>query len=357
MRLSTVAIALCLTGSVACGSSAGNGDDDDDDVAVDAPSLDPADAGAEADAPTAGLPEFERCVGRPFTPAPDGEFAGLGGTLAAVAGAPLHSAEDTIAPPGSAPHLVARFGYGTLNSALPNEPVEVSIDDCGGWRSLGQHTTDGNGLLDVEVNLPLGPGVYEARFQVVGDATLTAGFLWLLPAGTHLAISDIDGTLTTSDLELFLQLINNGHVPAAYESATELTHTHADKGHIVVYVTGRPFWLTAPTRQWLSDLQFAAGPLRLAPSNGDILPTDASVGTYKKTWLEGLIAKGYVLDLAYGNATTDIFAYTEAGIPATQQWIIGSHAGEGGTNAVMDSWSARVSEVEQLPAVVQPFRL
>ena len=97
------------------------------------------------------------------------------------------------------------------------------------------------------------------------------------------------------------------------------------------------------------------GPLRVADSNTDILPTEASVGAYKLASLNALLAAGMVIDFAYGNATTDIFAYLGAGIPADRIWIIGPHAGEQGTHAIAGDWGARVTEVTALPTVAQPF--
>ena len=78
---------------------------------------------------------------------------------------------------------------------------------------------------------------------------------------------------------------------------------------------------------------FAAGPVHLADSNADILPIDASVGAYKERWIEELEDYGYTVDVAYGNATTDIHAYTDAGIAHARQWIIGPNAGAEGTHA------------------------
>ena len=62
-----------------------------------------------------------------------------------------------------------------------------------------------------------------------------------------------------------------------------------------------------------------------------------------------------MIDFAYGNATTDIYAYLNAGIAADVTWIIGDHAGEMGTHAVTGAWTARVGEVAALPTVSQPF--
>ncbi|MCE9573073.1 MAG: hypothetical protein K8W52_07945 [Deltaproteobacteria bacterium] len=330
-----------LLGVVACGSGSTVGGADAKPLPGDAPGGDGV------------VTAFRRCVGRPFTPIAAAGFATSGGGFTAALGGPVHAAEDVVVP--SAPHAVARFAYGALTSALTSEPVAVFIDDCSGWRSLGEVTTDADGGVDVPVGQELAPGVYEATFEVLGDASIVTGYVWSLPAGTHLVISDIDGTLTTSDTELFLQLLNGSYVPTAYPMAPELTTTHADRGHVVVYITGRPYYLTQRTRDWLAGKAFAAGPLHLAPSTGAALPTNGGVGDFKKAWLEELVAKGYILDLAYGNATTDIYAYTGAGIAADHQWIIGTNGGMDGTNAVVDTWAARVTDVAQAPAVAQPF--
>ena len=53
----------------------------------------------------------------------------------------------------------------------------------------------------------------------------------------------------------------------------------------------------------------------------DILPTDGSVGAYKTDWLDELEADGATIDLAYGNATTDIHGYKDAGILAARQLL------------------------------------
>ena len=68
-----------------------------------------------------------------------------------------------------------------------------------------------------------------------------------------------------------------------------------------------------------------------------------------------LEADGVTIDLAYGNATTDIHGYKGAGIAAGQQWIIGPNAGAEGTHAVSSSWAARTSQVSSGARVSQPF--
>ena len=317
------------------------------------------DAGAEEEpAPDAAEPpahaELAMCTGRAFTAPAAAGFEHWTSDAAAALGDPRHYAQDVIARPGEPAHLAAKFAYGAVWKDLEDEAIAVFVDDCAGWVDAGAARTDDDGRIALDLT-GLSVGVHEVRAVALGDATQAITTVWVLPAGTHVAVTDIDGTLTTSDTELFQEILDGSYVPEAYPGATHLTHAHAERGHVVVYVTGRPYWLLGITRAWLATQSFAAGIVHVADSNTDILPTDGSVGAYKQAFLESLTAAGYVLDLAYGNATTDVHAYLGAGVPATSQWIIGDNAGMEGTHAVADSWDPRAAEVDALPDVAQPF--
>lgn len=318
-----------------------------------------------ADAPDAAIPtpppeapitdtgRFQRCVDHPYHPAPDEGFRHTRSSLVAVA-SPRHSAADIFAHPGASPYVGAKLAYGALSKDLEDEDVLAYLDTCNGWRALGRGTTDDDGR--VRVKLPSLPaGVYEVRFQVAGDRTTTSAFAFILPAGTHIAVTDIDATLTRSDLELAKSLLDSSNIPEAYPDAARLIQAHADRGHIVMYLTGRPYWQSAPTRAWLALKGFPTGLVRLADSNTTIFPTEGSVGDFKRAKLRELLDLGYVLDVAYGNATTDISAYLDSGIAPSNVWIIGDHGGERGTHAVLDTWSARAAEVSAAAPIVQPF--
>lgn len=307
-------------------------------------------------------PSLAWCVGTPFTPARARGFDHLANEVIALA-APGHSMQDPIVTPGAPAVIHGKFAYGAVSKDLQDETVRVYLGDCTGWRSLGEAKTSSDGRIAFTVAEPLPIGVYDVRLEVLGDASVAPGRLWILPPGTHLAISDIDGTLTTSDEELvvdvltdlFEPIFSGDDVPAAWPGGPELTHALADRGWVVVYLTGRPYWLTEKTRAWLSAGGFATGALHTTDTNAEALPVESGVGDFKRAWLEGLTAQGFVLDQAYGNATTDLYAYAGAGIPAAATWIIGPHAGEGGTQAVAASWSARALELAAAPPVVQPF--
>lgn len=317
------------------------------------PSVPPGDD--DGDGSGAPRETFQRCVGRPYTLAPDEDWRHSVLTpITTAAGDPDHSGKDMFVQPGAAATLPAKFTYGLISKDLEDEDVLVFLDDCQGWTSLGRFTTDSDGRISAPAPA-LPTGVYEVRFQVGGDRSTTSSFLWVLPAGTHLVVSDIDATLTTSDYQVFQQILDGSYVPETYPNAVDLTKAHEKVGHVVFYMTGRPYWLSPQTRSYLAARGFAVGPLRVTDSTGDILPTEGSVGTYKLNNLKAVVAAGLIVDYAYGNATTDIFAYLGAGIPADHVWIIGSHAGEQGTHPVTGTWGARAGEVAAGPAVAQPF--
>jgi hypothetical protein len=295
------------------------------------------------------------CTGRPFAAPAATSWRHLTSRLIVLAGAPRHVAQDVIATPGDGAELTGKLAYGAVWKDLEDERVAAFVDDCEGWRGLGEAVTDDDGEVSFRLDDDLAFGEHEVRLVVRGDRTQAVASLWVLPDETHVVVTDIDGTLTTSDGELFQQILTGSHVPEAYEGAADLTYAHDSIDHVVVYLTGRPYWLLSITRTWLDALGFAPGPVHAATTNADILPIDASVGDYKADWLRGLVADGLLVDLAYGNATTDIYAYGEAGIAAEDTWIIGAHAGEAGTHAVADTWAPRADEVAASPPVDQPF--
>jgi hypothetical protein len=297
---------------------------------------------------------FQRCTGRPYTLAPDEGWRNWTTPGTTALGSPNHSGKDMFAKPGVAAKLPGKFTYGPFSADLEDEDVLVFLDDCTGWTALGRYTTDSDGRISAPAPA-LPTGVYEVRFQVAGDRSTTTSFLWVLPAGTRLVVTDIDATLTTSDSQVFYQIFDGSYVPETYPNAVDLTNAHMNAGHLVFYMTGRPYWLSPQTRGYLAARSFAAGPLRVTDSNDDILPTEGSVGAYKLSNLKAMLDAGYIVDYAYGNATTDIYAYLGAGIPADHVWIIGDHAGEQDTHPVTGTWGARAGEVGAMAKVAQPF--
>jgi hypothetical protein len=319
----------------------------------DGPSPTP-DAAPSLDARPA-LPALKTCVGHAFTADPAGSWNHAISAVYAL-GAQAHSAQDVLTTGGAAG--TARFEYGIIFKDLEDEKIQVFLDACNGWQRDGVETTDGEGTI--HHTFPALPyGIYDVRYEVVGDATVAPARLWVLPKKTHLVVYDIDGTLTTSDLEeikqVIIELFTGSYTPEAYPSAAAMTRAWDQIGAIGVYLTGRPHWLARETRSWLDQLDFATGPVFLAATTNDTLPQNSGVGDFKLGLLESWTAQGFILDAGHGNATTDIYAYLGAGLAPLAVWIIGTHAGEQGTNAVTDGWVAHTAAVLGLPHVAQPF--
>jgi phosphatidate phosphatase PAH1 len=94
--------------------------------------------------------------------------------------------------------------------------------------------------------------------------------------------------------------------------------------------------------------------LHTTASLGEELPTNGGVGTYKRDTLRAWEHDpGLVFVAAYGNATTDIFAYAQAGIAPSATYIVGAHGGEAAdgyapTQAVAD-YPSHLHDLASLP--------
>ncbi len=277
--------------------------------------------------------------------------------VAAIAGAEHHG-DDTLAIAGQPLELRVKLAYGPTSKDLEDEDVRVWVDVCGSWLLGGTGRSNDNGVARIAVGAPIAVGVHDLRFQVAGDGSTAEARLWLLPAGTHLVVTDIDATMTVSDGELGRDLtmaaLQRQYDEKIHPGAVDLTLAHAERGHVVVYLTGRPYVLESRTRGFLRRGGFAGGPLVLTDDMMAALPTADGVGNFKRRRLQALLAAGFVVDAAYGNASTDISAFLDAGLPATSVFIIGKHGGERGTQAVSD-WTARAAEVKAGPRVNQPY--
>ncbi|MBK6846783.1 MAG: hypothetical protein IPG96_04270 [Proteobacteria bacterium] len=322
------------------------------------------DATADAmDAASGARPTLQSCVGASFAAVPERGWDQLSSRLVAALGAAQHSMQDVLVTPSSPIALVGKFAYGAVSKDMEHETVRGFLHDCSGWRSLGDRRTNDDGRVTFAPDFALPVGVYDVVLELLGDASLARGRVWVLPVGTRLVVSDIDGTLTTGDeevfrdvfVELFSPLFAGSYVPRAYPSAVELTQALVARKYLLVYLTGRPYWLTGTTRDWLSELGFALGALHTCDSNAEALPTEGGVQAFKLAYLRSLERAGFVVDEAYGNAPTDVGAYLGAGLAAERIWIIGKHGGSHGTKGVAASWEARTAEARALPAVTQTF--
>lgn len=202
------------------------------------------------------------------------------------------------------------------------------------WVQLGRGQTDDDGGVDFhfagEDRFPTGR--HPVWAVVEGDRSCAEGGIFVFPTGTRFVVTDIDGTLTTSDDEFLSQLNNVAYYPQQHPGATRLHQVWAAKGYEIVYLTARPFAGRLLTREWLRGDEFPFGYVETAES---FVFGDSAV-TYKRGFIRRMADKGFVFDYAYGNAESDLIAYEEGNIPKDRTFSIEDASGKRNTQPIPD---------------------
>lgn len=204
--------------------------------------------------------------------------------------------------------------YGLLDKDLAEEDVEIFACDGENWHSLGEATTDAQGhftkILSGHERLPIGKR--QLYLSVKGDQSSFLMLAIVLPEGAKTVVSDVDGTLTSSENAYPKSLMSQAAV-LAHQGAKEVLTAFVEKCYQPVYVTSRGRQFTKSTHTWLSEQGFPIGPLRLAPSL-ITMPGEAT-SAYKSSVLTKLQESGINIAAGIGNRTSDIIAYQTAHVP------------------------------------------
>ncbi|MEM9103053.1 MAG: haloacid dehalogenase [Pseudomonadota bacterium] len=266
-------------------------------------------------------------------------FRHFGNWLLSAFYRPYHMVHDMIVAEGQSTTLVGKFDYDKiLHKDLEDEVIHVYLATQGmsNWEYLGSDKTDSDGKIYMPLSAkPVGD--YAIKMVVEGDLTEANGYLNVIEANRKTVLFDIDGTLSLSDLEGITEFLGLNDGVAAHEYAAEVVQAYQNKNYQVVFLTGRPYWVANDTRDWLESLGLLRWHLRTNPSGDGLLALDTE--NYKAEYIDYLINDAK-LDIvrAYGNADTDISAYNRGGIPVDETYIIGSEAGNGGTNPIYDNY-------------------
>jgi phosphatidate phosphatase PAH1 len=198
------------------------------------------------------------------------------------------------------------------------------------WIEIGRAITNSDGRARVEIPADLiarSGGKVELRWVVPADLSSAPAHVTTVRTGQGAVVFDVDGTLTTSDSELFDEILT-GADPEMYPGAPAVVAEHLRRGRLVIYLTGRPYLIRPETLAWLKRKGFPQGPVVMVDSLPDALPSESGVETFKLGVLNGLRdTTGVRWVAAYGNASTDVCAYARAGIDPARTFIIGDHAG------------------------------
>jgi hypothetical protein len=280
--------------------------------------------------------------------------AGFDHATSGIWGEARHQLTEPVVTLGERILLETRFRYGLASKDLEDEEVTtyVRFDPCGDWTELGTLRTDDDGLIVMAVDPSRFEevGSYEVEIVALGDLSRARGYIHIVPWGQPSIVFDIDGTLTTSDSELFGELYDG--VPAEmYEGGPDVAWLYAEAGYFIVYLTGRPHMLQEMSRAWLETHGFPLGPVitsdHLLEASGPL------VEQHKREHLAMLRGQGLDFTRAYGNATTDICAYAESSIDPARTYVIGAHGGEAcegyAPTVAVESYPAHLSSMEPPP--------
>src|SRR5690606_36625798 len=105
---------------------------------------------------------------------------------------PFHMIHDQIVREGATATIVGKFDYSSVfHKDLENEDVHVYLDGTGSqnWEYLGEHRTNGDGKISVQVQKPQGD--YVVRMVVEGDHSEALGYLTVVGEGRKAVLFDI----------------------------------------------------------------------------------------------------------------------------------------------------------------------
>ena len=309
------------------------------------------------------------CDDPPPSPGPARDWVhGIVSPIIVSTGAPNHRGRDLFLNPGDPQWIIAKFAYGLIDKDLVDEDVDIYLQpDCSGpWVLLGtarttddnQHATvegveDSGGRIYFQIPPPLalGPGWHRVHLVVAGDLSTTDLQLAVVAPGTPMFISDVDGTLTTSETEEYTALLT-GMIPGANPSSPAALSRSPSRGYHPMYVTARPEWLIDRTREFLTARGFPRGLVHTTITLSGAI--GGSAVDYKTGELTMLARRGLVPAWAFGNTATDADAYANGAIQPIDHRVFFqfTDAAHGGRR--IEDYGTLVPELMALPVAACP---
>jgi hypothetical protein len=339
-----LACLLACASLVACSSEpAGTGEPDDPTTvspkqggpSAGGASQDPSAPGGETTPGDPASPGGASCIAQPKCDGAGGPDLGpirpWASTLSQYVvdlGAPYHRGRDMIYSVGDAQWILGKFTYSLVDKEIKGEDVDIYVERgcAGAWEKLGtaQTTHDGDhtpveGVDDsggriyfqVPADKTLGIGRHRIRLVVAGDHTSTDLLLDIVPKGTKIVVSDVDGTLTSSESAEFPALLT-GDLPGPQPGSADALAALAGEGYRIVYLSARPEWLTNRTKEFIDFYGFPPGIVHTTSTTFGAIGNAAR--DFKSGELELLKGHGMSIGWAFGNQPSDTDAYQAANI-------------------------------------------
>jgi hypothetical protein len=287
-------------------------------------------------------------------------------TFVSNAGAPNHRGRDMFYIPGDDQWVMAKFAYAVNDWDLSGEQIDLYLlRGCeGDWEPLGTATTtfddehaevegvaDSGGRIyfQIPAELELDLGRHRIWAVVRGDATSADVYIEVVEPNTPFFLTDVDGTLTTSENEEFVALLS-GNLPLVNANAPEVMWALVEKGYHAFYLTARPEFLGARTRAFLHERGLPPGLYHTTLSLTGA--TGAAAVDYKSGELDMLAARQLVPSWTFGNTSSDADAYEHAGVQPLSQRIFYQYDDTHGGRRV-DDYADLLAELAALEPVCE----
>ena len=248
---------------------------------------------------------------------------------------PYHAIKDVITKKKKNIKIEGKFDYSrALHKDLQDEYIHAYIFGTKDkrWRYLGKNLTDSDGRVRFDIS-DVSADYYIVLMITEVDFTFAVGHLAVIDSNVKAVLFDIDGTLTKSDKEIFKDYSGISKAKP-YQSIKELYKHYHELGYMTLMITGRPYWLTLNTRNWLKMQGIVPHFIAFTQSNSQAMPGKPTE-EFKFGVIKGLQKIGIEFDALYRNAMTDISAYRRNGVPNSKTFIIGKNAGKDKTTAII----------------------
>jgi len=187
----------------------------------------------------------------------------------------------------------------------------VTTDDGDHPTVEGVEDSGGRVYFKIPADQALEPGRHRVHLIEDEEWETAEAVIDVVPPGAPFFVSDVDGTLTTSEnAEAWEFLI--GTLPDAHPFAAQALTILAGKGYRPLYITARPEWLDRRTRQFIATRNFPRSLIHTTTiyegATGD------SAVAYKSAEFALLKQRGLVPSFVFGNKASDATAFNNAGV-------------------------------------------